>query len=270
MAGFPVNACEKRQSGLFLKKRRSWEQMSDYIDSRILYCDAHCVIVNKIAGEAVEGAGKGMIDLPRLLAAELSAVNYLPAPPGSALSLPTAVHRLDVPVSGCVAFARSGAVLRFLNAAFSADAVEKRYWAIVESSPNNTLFPGTDSVELIHWIQFDSRRNKSSAYDQPGPGRKKAVIRCRSAGAGENYQFLEIELITGRHHQIRAQLERLDMHVKGDLKYGARRSEANGGIRLHARSLSFPDPADNVKRVSVKADPPLRDNLWLAFEAFVS
>jgi 23S rRNA pseudouridine1911/1915/1917 synthase len=183
--------------------------------------------------------------------------------------LPEAVHRLDVPVSGCAAFARSGAALRFLNAAFSGNAVEKRYWAIAESS-NNTLFPesANGSVELAHWIQFDSRRNKSTAYDQPGQGRKKAILRCRLAGTGQNYQFLEIELITGRHHQIRAQLERLGIRVKGDLKYGARRSERNGGIRLHARSLSFPDPADNSRRVSVQADPPLRDNLWLAFAAF--
>ncbi|MDR0494274.1 MAG: RNA pseudouridine synthase [Treponema sp.] len=245
--------------------------MSDELGSRILYCDADCVVVNKIAGEAVEGAGWGMIDLPRLLTAELSASDYPPALPMDALSLPTAVHRLDVPVSGCAAFARSGAALRFLNAAFSADAVEKRYWAIVESSPDNPFFsvPANDSVELVHWIQFNSRRNKSTAYDQPGPGRKKAIIRCRLIGAGQNYQFLEIELITGRHHQIRAQFERLDIHVKGDLKYGARRSEAHGGIRLHARSLSFPDPADNSRRISVQAEPPLRDNLWLAFEAFL-
>ena len=233
--------------------------MSELV-SRILYCDASCVVVNKIAGEAVEGAGKGMADLPKLLAVELGA-SYPPAPADDALPLPAAVHRLDVPVSGCAAFARTGAALRFLNAGFSGDTVKKMYWAIVE--PFKDI--AAESVELIHWIQFDPRRNKSVAHDEPGPGRKKAVLRCRPAGRGERYLFLEIELITGRHHQIRAQLERLGLHIKGDLKYGARRSEPTGGIRLHARLLSFPHPANNDSVITVQADPPLRDNLWQAF-----
>jgi len=246
--------------------------MMSELASRILYCDAACVIVNKIAGEAVEGAGKGMADLPKLLAAELSAPNYpLPLSEQDALPLPTAVHRIDVPVSGCAAFARTGVALRFLNAAFSGsgasdEAVKKHYWAIVEM-PSIDPFPeSAESVELIHWIQFDPRRNKSIAHEQPGPGRKKAALRCRPAGRGERYLFLEIELITGRHHQIRAQLARLGLHIKGDLKYGARRSEPTGGIRLHARSLSFPNPAGSDKHIAVQADPPLRDKLWQAFE----
>jgi len=238
--------------------------------SRILYCDASCVVVNKIAGEAVEGAGKGMTDLPKLLAAELSAPNYPPLSAGDALPLPTAVHRLDVPVSGCAAFARTGAALRFLNTAFSgggaSSGVKKHYWAIVELS-SNALFSedAAESIELVDWIQFDPRRNKSIAHDQPGPGRKKAILRCCLAGRGQNYLFLEIELITGRHHQIRAQFERVGLHIKGDLKYGARRSEPAGGIRLHARSLSFPKTAGSDNRITVQADPPLRDNLWQAF-----
>ena len=236
--------------------------MSSELASRILYCDASCVVVNKIAGEAVEGAGKGMADLPKLLAAELGAP-YPPASADDALPLPTAVHRLDVPVSGCAAFARTGAALRFLNASFSGEAVKKNYWAIVELSSN--FKDAAETIELIHWIQFDPRRNKSVAHEQSGPGRKKAILRCRQVGRGERYLFLEIELITGRHHQIRAQLERLGLHIKGDLKYGARRSEPAGGIRLHARSLSFPNPDGGDKQITVQAEPPLRDNLWQAF-----
>jgi len=236
------------------------------LSSRILYCDASCVIVNKIAGEAVEGAGKGMADLPKLLAVELSAPGYAPAlPEKDALAAPTAVHRIDVPVSGCAAFARTGAAVRFLNDAFSGEGVSKLYWAIVEMSSNAIFSEGSENVELVHWIQFDPKRNKSIAHEQPGPGRKKAVLRCRPAGRGERYLFLEIELITGRHHQIRAQLERLGLHIKGDLKYGARRSEPTGGIRLHARALSFPNPAGSDSRIAVQADPPLRDKLWEAF-----
>jgi len=240
--------------------------MASELASRVLYCDASCVVVNKIAGEAVEGAGKGMADLPKLLAAELSA-DYPPAPAGDALPLPTAVHRLDVPVSGCAAFARTGAALRSLNAAFSGETVKKHYWAIVEASEYAFPENAAESVELIHWIQFDPKRNKSIAHNEPGPGRKKAVLRCRPAGRGERYLFLEIELITGRHHQIRAQLERVGLRVKGDLKYGARRSEPTGGIRLHARLLSFPNPANSDSVIIVQADPPLRDNLWQAFGA---
>jgi len=226
----------------------------DALVSRIIYCDSHCVVVNKIAGEAVEGVRPGMADLPQLLAAELA---VFPPPAEDSLALPVAAHRLDVPVSGCVVFARTASALRFLNAAFSGGTVEKHYWAVVEPLPALT-----ESGELVHWIQFDSRRNKSVAFDEPGPGRKKAVLRYRLAGRGNNYLFLEIETVTGRHHQIRAQLERAGLHIKGDLKYGAKRSEKSGGIRLHARSLSFPNPSGSKKNITVQAAPPLRDNLW--------
>jgi 23S rRNA pseudouridine1911/1915/1917 synthase len=243
--------------------------MMNDIASRILHCDSVCIVVNKIAGEAVEGAGRGMVNLPQLLAAELPIMPEVP----DALTLPTAVHRLDVPVSGCVVFARTEAALRFLNATFNGGAafsgsVKKHYWAIIEPSENTALFSANaaESVELTHWIQFNPRKNKSYAYDEMGPGRKKAVLRCRLAGRGTNYLFLEIDLITGRHHQIRAQLERLGLHIKGDLKYGARRSEHDGGIRLHARSISFPDPSNEGNTITVQANPTLRDNLWQAFE----
>jgi 23S rRNA pseudouridine1911/1915/1917 synthase len=238
--------------------------MSDNISSRILYCDSNCVVVNKIAGEACEGAGKGMVDLPQLLLTTLNAQSTAQNYP----TLPVAVNRLDVPVSGCALFARNDAALGFLNTMFHSDAVKKYYWAIAEMPKDDKLFSdnATNSVELIHWIQFDSRRNKSIAHSQPGPGRKKAILRYRLTGKGRDYLFLEIELVSGRHHQIRAQFEQLGIHVKGDLKYGARRSEKNGGIRLHARSLSFPDPAGNGNNINVQAEPPLRDNLWLAFE----
>jgi 23S rRNA pseudouridine1911/1915/1917 synthase len=157
------------------------------------------------------------------------------------------------------------------NAANSAAAVEKRYWAVVEP-PRKDTEADSFGGELVHWLRFDSRRNRSTAYDEQKPGLKKAVLRYRLIGRGRDYLFLEIETVTGRHHQIRAQLERLGLHIKGDLKYGARRSEKNGGIRLHARSLSFPDPSEKNngnKRITVQADPP-RDNLWLAFEEIVN
>jgi 23S rRNA pseudouridine1911/1915/1917 synthase len=255
-----------------LKKSEWGWLMENNLASRILYLRQDCLVLNKLPGEAVEGAGEGMGDLPRLLGKALAAMGSRAA---DALALPQAVHRLDVPVSGCVVFARTHSALQFLNAAFGGgnaalaekSAVEKQYWALVESPPQTPAF--AESGELVHWIQFDSRKNKSVAYNEPGPGRKKAVLRYRLAGAGRHYSFMEIELITGRHHQIRAQLARMGLHIKGDLKYGARRSEPNGGIRLHARSLSFPGPLDNGGRVTVQAEPPLQDNLWLAFKESV-
>ena len=230
------------------------------IKSRILYCDSNCVVVNKMAGEAVEGAGQGMIDLPKILAAELGSSSE------DALLVPVAAHRLDVPVSGCVVFARTTEALRFLSNAFKHNETEKQYWAIVENPQDNAALPENtgEMTELIQWIQFNPRQNKSIAHNEPGPGRKKAILRYRLAGKGTDYLFLEIDLITGRHHQIRAQLERIGLRIKGDLKYGARRSERNGGIRLHARALAF-QLTENGKRITVQADPPLRDNLWLAF-----
>jgi 23S rRNA pseudouridine1911/1915/1917 synthase len=208
--------------------------------TRILYQDENCMVVNKGCGEAAESfAGEAPADFPR------------------------PVHRLDVPVSGCLLLARNSGALSFLSAAFSRENrrdVEKRYWAITEKPPAGVEFPG--SGELIHWIKNDQRRNKSMIFDEEGPGRKKAILRCRLLGAGLHYLFFEITLVTGRHHQIRAQLARVGCPVKGDLKYGARRSEKGGGIRLHAVSLSFPNPARAEHRIRVEAPPPVRDPLW--------
>jgi len=242
------------------------------LGGRILFCDADCIVVNKMAGEAVEGAGKGMIDLPSLLADQMAGLGLPPALPiEDALAMPTAVHRLDVPVSGCTAFARTGAALRFLNDAFRGNGVEKRYWAIVEQPKDSQACQWIEEIsseftEIVHWIQFGARKNKSFAHDEQGQGRKKAIIRCRLAGRGRDYLFLEVDLVTGRHHQIRAQFEKLGLHIKGDLKYGAKRSDKGGGIRLHARSLSFPCVADSRSKITVEADPPIIDSLWQAFQ----
>jgi 23S rRNA pseudouridine1911/1915/1917 synthase len=231
--------------------------MNHSLAGRILYADSSCLVINKIPGEAVEGPGPGMGDLSALAAA-LTPGDFLEQAP---CCLPRPVHRLDVPVSGCVLFARGSRPLAFLNQALAQGGIEKRYWAILETPA------GLDGTgELVHWLREDPARNKSAAYDQPGRGRKKAILAYRVAGQGERYLFLEITLLTGRHHQIRAQLAALGLHIKGDLKYGARRSEKNGGIRLHARTLCFPDPASPERLITVTAPPPFRDRLWAAFE----
>ncbi|MDR0998798.1 MAG: RNA pseudouridine synthase [Treponema sp.] len=233
----------------------------------IAYLDKNCVVVNKSPGESSEPLGRsggGMTDLAPLLAERLAGMENLPAPgkapAGKSGFSPVAVHRLDVPVSGCVLFARNPSALAFLNARFRAGEVEKIYWGISEMPDPGREFPETG--ELVHWLS--QAGNKTTAYDEAGPGRKKAVLRYRVLGRGDRYLFLEIGLITGRHHQIRAQLARLGTPVKGDLKYGARRSEKGGGIRLHGYSIAFPDPA-GTGLIRVKALPPRPDTLWEAF-----
>ena len=232
------------------------DNLSVPVKSRILYQSAACVVVNKLKGEAVEGASSKMTDLPSELASVL----------GENIELIEAVHRLDVPVTGCALFALTNQALSFLNAVFAGDnplpaPIEKRYWAIIEK-PSRSL---PESGELVHWIETNSGKNKSFAYNEEGRGRKKASLRYRITGEGKNYLFVTVELLSGRHHQIRAQFAAEGLHIKGDLKYGAKRSEKTGGIRLHARSLSFPDPLNKSEKITVTADPPEIDNLWEQF-----
>jgi len=231
------------------------------IKSRILYQSAACVVVNKLAGEAVEGAADGMTDLPKELAKANSKEQI-----ANKVEVIEAVHRLDVPVTGCALFALTKDALSFLNAAFAGDSalpspVEKIYWAVIEK-PSRPL---PESGKFIHWIETDTGKNKSFAHKKDGLGRKKAALRYRVTGEGRNYLFVEVQLLSGRHHQIRAQFAAEGLHIKGDLKYGAKRSEKTGGIRLHARSLSFPDPLNKSEIIRITADPPVLDNLWKSF-----
>jgi len=234
--------------------------VNNEIAARILYQNRACVVVNKSKGEAVEGAKQGMTDLPRLLAATLGEETV------------EAVNRLDVPVTGCVLFALDKKALAFLNAAFnteSGSSVEKLYWAVLEK-PSPALLDSSalpESGELVHWIETSSSMNKSFAYDAESPGRKKASLYYKITGEGRNYLFAEIKLLSGRHHQIRAQLAAVGLRIKGDLKYGAKRSEKSGGIRLHARLLSFPNPKNKNEQITATADPPEMDNLWGQFKA---
>ena len=219
----------------------------------LLFRNDACLVINKVPGESSES--------PKI-------ENY------SGELFP--VHRLDMPASGCLLFARTQAAAAFLGEAFSRREnsrrdrrVEKLYWAIIEK-PETAIPP---EAELVHWLGENRKANKSFAYpksplaDPTGceSKLKKAVLRYRLVGEGRNYLFLEIELITGRHHQIRAQLAAVGLHIKGDLKYGAKRSEKAGGIRLHAYSLTFPNPLAPNEIIKVKAPPPEMDPLWLAF-----
>ena len=235
--------------------------MNPSIDKeRILFRDENCIVVNKIPGEASEGAGPGMVSLPDVLAGLFGGGKTA----GGKAFQPTAVHRIDVPVTGCALFARTPKALAYLNKQFAEGKTIKTYWAIIETPSGG--WPLADEGELVHWLAVDPKRNKSFCFAVEGPGRQKAILKYKVLGRGEHYTFLEIGLITGRHHQIRAQLEAEGLHIKGDLKYGARRSEKTGGIRLHARSLSFPDPKAENEYIQVTAPLIRPDRLWTDFE----
>lgn len=224
------------------------------ISSRILFQNQACIVVNKLCGESVQSNLDGAENLIKKIKNETEIK----------AEVVQAVHRLDVPVTGCVLIALTKDALAFLGNAFANKDlyINKTYWAIIEKPS----FQLSESGEMVHWIETNSKKNKSFAYNEPAANRKEASLRYRITGEGTNYIFLEIELLSGRHHQIRAQLAASGLRIKGDVKYGARRSEKNGGIRLHARSLAFPNPLNPSEKILVTADPPQMDALWIAFE----
>ncbi len=218
----------------------------------ILYEDNHIIIANKAPGEIVQGDKTG----DRTLCDEVKAyIKESCAKPGAVFL--GVVHRLDRPVSGAVVFARTSKALARLNEMFRTGQVEKTYHAIVYAPPAEP--EGT----LTHWLTRNEKQNKAYAHPREVPGAKKAVLDYRTLGRSERYTLLGVRLHTGRHHQIRCQLAAVHCVIKGDLKYGAPRSNPDGSISLHARSVSFEHPVSH-KRVSVTAPYPA-DKLWNCF-----
>jgi 23S rRNA pseudouridine1911/1915/1917 synthase len=167
-------------------------------------------------------------------------------------------HRLDRPTSGIVIFAKTSKALSRLNKMFREDEVEKVYWAIVQNRPPK------ESDTLTHYTVKNEKINKSMAYDSEKPNTKKAILHYSLIAQSDNYFLLEINLETGRHHQIRTQLSKIGCPIKGDLKYGAKRSNRDGSISLHARGVSFVHPVSQ-KKIDVVAPVP-DDVLWKTFE----
>lgn len=164
------------------------------------------------------------------------------------------VHRLDRPTTGIVIFARTSKALSRLNKLFAAKDIRKTYWAIVKQLPAET------QATLTHWLKKNPKNNKSSAFDTEIKEGKKAILHYKWIKSLDNYHLLEINLETGRHHQIRSQLSKIGSPIKGDLKYGFDRSNANAGIHLHARSISFIHP---VKKIPIVVTAPLpEDPVW--------
>jgi 23S rRNA pseudouridine1911/1915/1917 synthase len=168
------------------------------------------------------------------------------------------VHRLDRPVSGLVVFARTSKALTRLNKMFAEGEVHKTYWALVKNAPQKT------EDTLTHWLVRNEKQNKSYAYATEKPNAKKAILKYRLIGKSDNYSLLEVQLMTGRHHQIRCQLAAMGCPIKGDLKYGAPRSNPDGSISLLSRRIEFIHP---VSKERITAEAPLPDDpLWQAFK----
>lgn len=218
----------------------------------VLYEDNHLIIVNKQAGEIVQGDKTGDTPLSDIVKDWLKEKHNKPG--NVYLGV---VHRLDRPVSGVVLFAKTSKALPRLNKMFAEhDKVSKTYWAIVQNRPQASK--GT----LTHWLTRQEKNNTARAYDREVPGAKKAVLDYELIVSGDRYHLLEIHLHTGRHHQIRCQLAKMGCPIKGDLKYGAPRSNPDGSISLHARNLTLEHPVSH-ETISVTAPVP-DDRLWLA------
>ena len=219
----------------------------------VVYEDNHIIIVNKSAGEIVQGDKTGDTPLSETVKQYLKAKYQKP---GNVFIGVT--HRLDRPVSGLVVFAKTSKALARLNDMFRNGGVKKTYWAVVKNRPPQ------EEGELTHYLVRNEQQNKSYAHDKEVPRSKLARLRYRLLKASDRYFLLEVELMTGRHHQIRCQLARMGCPIKGDLKYGAERSNADGSISLHARKISMVHP---VSKLPIEVEAPVPDtNLWHGFQ----
>jgi 23S rRNA pseudouridine1911/1915/1917 synthase len=219
----------------------------------ILYEDNHLIVVNKRCGDLVQPDRETDDALETEIKAMIKVRDHKPGEVFLGV-----VHRIDRPVSGVVLFAKTSKALVRLNEMIRSGEIHKTYWALVENRPEP--LEGT----LTHYIVRDGRTNRSRAYDKPKADGKKAVLNYRTVGCSTNYTLVEVELLTGRHHQIRAQLSKIGCSIKGDLKYGARRSNPDGGISLHSRKVEFIHPVKK-EQISIAAPTP-KDNLWGFFE----
>lgn len=219
----------------------------------VVYEDNHIIIVNKTASEIVQGDKTGDVPLSETVKQYLKEKYHKP---GNVFIGVT--HRLDRPVSGLVVFAKTSKALSRLNEMFKNSEVKKTYWAIVKQTPAET------EGELVNYLVRNEKQNKSYAYDSEKPGSKKAILHYRLIARSDNYCLLEVDLKTGRHHQIRCQLAKMGCPIKGDLKYGFPRSNPDGSICLHARRVRFVHPVSK-EQIDVVAPVP-SDNLWRSFE----
>lgn len=227
--------------------------LTDKYKLEILHEDNHTIVLNKKASDLVQGDKTGDEPLPERIKAYLKE-KY--DKPGNVFC--GVVHRLDRPTSGALVFARTGKALERLNQQFREKETGKTYWAVVEQMPPK------QSYKLVNWLAKNEQQNKSYVVKEGANNAKKAILTYRHIASSDKYHLLEIELETGRHHQIRCQLANIGCIIKGDLKYGARRSNPDGSIYLHARKLSYLHPTSK-EEITITAPVP-KDNLWQYFE----
>ena len=211
------------------------------------------MVVNKHAGDLVQSDPDGTEAIEDQIKAMIKIRDHKPG----AVYLGV-VHRIDRPVSGAVVFAKTSKALTRLNEMIREQKIKKTYWAVTESRPND------EEGTLHHWIVRNAKTNRSHAHQRPKGDDKEAILDYRVFGASTNYTLVEVDLKTGRHHQIRAQLSAIGCSIKGDLKYGAKRSNKDGGISLHSRKVEFAHPVGG-KPISIIAPVP-NDSLWKFFE----
>lgn len=221
----------------------------------VLYEDNHIIIVYKEAGEIVQGDKTGDEPLSEIVKRWIK--DKYQKPGNVFLGI---VHRLDRPVSGLVVFAKTSKALTRLNNMFRNGEVHKTYWAIV------TRPPFEKEATLTDWLVRNERQNKSYAYNHQVPTSKKSILHYKVINQSERYTLLEINLMTGRHHQIRCQLSNMDCPIKGDLKYGAQRSNSDGSISLLSHRIEFIHPVSK-ENICIESSLP-NDNLWQAIGNF--
>jgi len=219
---------------------------------QVLYEDNHIIIVNKESGEIVQGDKTGDVPLSDIVKQYIKEAH---AKPGAVFL--GVVHRLDRPVSGVVVFAKTSKALTRLNNMFRDGEIHKTYWALCSNRPEKI------EGELDNWLVRNEKQNKSYVYDKEKPNAKRARLHYQVIGATDRYTLIEVHLMTGRHHQIRSQLAHIGCPIKGDLKYGAKRSNPDGSISLLARRVEFIHPVSKEK-IIVEAPLP-NDNIWKSF-----
>ena len=218
----------------------------------VLYEDNHLIAVKKLSGEIIQSDQTGDTTLAEKVKAYIKKKYKKPGEVFLGI-----IHRLDRPVGGVIIFARTAKALTRMNELFREKKIKKEYWAIVEEKPP------LEEQQLINWLKKNQDKNRSRAYEKEVKGSKKAILSYQLVGRSKNYFYLKINPLTGRHHQIRVQLSFIGCRIKGDVKYGAKRTNKDGGIHLFAKSLSFVHPIKK-EPLTISANPPI-DPLWNEF-----
>jgi 23S rRNA pseudouridine1911/1915/1917 synthase len=219
----------------------------------VLYEDNHIIVINKRTGDIVQGDKTGDKPLSEVISDFLSDKYNKPGKAFVGI-----VHRLDRPVSGVVLFAKTSKALMRMNAIVKERNIKKKYWAIVLQAPQKP------EDRLINYLYKNEKQNKSYTTDENHVGALRSELSYKHIASSDKYHLLQVELHTGRHHQIRVQLSNIGCIIKGDVKYGAARTNPDGSICLHARNLSFEHPVSH-EQINITAKVP-NDNLWRYFE----